>query len=130
MRYWKDTRQRGSQGQSQIQHFLTPTFELRGQVNAVDDPESVTYTLRVSPCPYFEALLLTRDMQGMIARIVKKDERSHLVAIIRLKDKTQDPHVDENEWVVFNDFAVTNVTEDEALSFAGSWKVSVPSSVC
>lgn len=69
-------------------------------------------------------------MQGMIARIVKKDERSHLVAIIRLKDKTQDPHVDENEWVVFNDFAVTNVTEDEALSFAGSWKVSVPSSVC
>lgn len=47
LRYWKDGRQRGQQGQLQTQHFLKSSFELRGQVNGVDDPETVTYKLRV-----------------------------------------------------------------------------------
>lgn len=51
LRYWKDGRQRGPQGQSQIQHFVKPAMELRGQVNGVDDPEPVLYQLRVSWSP-------------------------------------------------------------------------------
>lgn len=29
-------------------------------------------------------------------------------------------------WFIFNDFLVTNVSEREALSFAGGYKVSAP----
>jgi PAB-dependent poly(A)-specific ribonuclease subunit 2 len=30
----------------------------------------------------------------------------------------------QSPWFVFNDFVVRNVSEDEALSFPGKWKVS------
>lgn len=33
--------------------FLTPTVEVRGEVEGVDDAESVTYELRVRKCGYF-----------------------------------------------------------------------------
>lgn len=36
--------------------FLTPTVEVRGEVEGVDDPESVTYELRVRICGLFRAL--------------------------------------------------------------------------
>ena len=30
---------------------------------------------------------------------------------------------EEDEWVLFNDFTVAYISEDEALTFAGNWKV-------
>lgn len=30
-----------------------------------------------------------------------------------------------NDWVVFNDFSVRNISEDDALSFSAAWKVRV-----
>lgn len=47
LHYWKDSRLRGQQGPSQIQQFLPENFELRGQVNGVDDSETATYKFRV-----------------------------------------------------------------------------------
>lgn len=32
---------------------------------------------------------------------------------------------EEDGWYLFNDFAVRRVSEDEALSFPGKWKVRV-----
>lgn len=48
LRYWKDTRQRGANGQNQTQYFVKQFIELNGQVNGVDDPETVQYEFRVS----------------------------------------------------------------------------------
>ena len=41
LRYWIDTR---------TERFLTSTVEVRGEVEGVDDAQSVTYELRVSIC--------------------------------------------------------------------------------
>ena len=45
---------------------LQPRIELRGQVEGIDDPETVVYELR-----------------AIVAQVVAKDARSHLVAIIK-----------------------------------------------
>lgn len=60
----------------------------------------------------------------MIVRIVKKDERSHLVAIIHVPEEDDDEIYRDNPWVLFNDFTVCNISEEQALSFVGNWKVS------
>ena len=44
LKYWMDMR---------TGRFLTPTVEVRGEVEGVDDAESVTYELRVRKCGYF-----------------------------------------------------------------------------
>ncbi|GJE87918.1 PAB-dependent poly(A)-specific ribonuclease subunit PAN2 [Phanerochaete sordida] len=106
LRYWKDGRTRDAQGQSQVQHFLQPTIELRGQVNGVDDPTAVTYRLR-----------------GMVVRVVTKEERSHLVAVVRLPDEELERWEKDQPWYLFNDFSVRSLSEDDALSFQGNWKV-------
>lgn len=56
-RFWRDQRR---------QTFLKPRIELRGQVEGMDDPETVVYELR-----------------AMVAQVVTKDAHSHLVAIIK-----------------------------------------------
>lgn len=60
----------------------------------------------------------------MIVRVVKKDERSHLVAIIHVPEEDDDIMYRDNPWVLFNDFTVCNLSEDQALTFVGNWKVS------
>ena len=45
LKFWKDTRQ---------QVFLRPSIELRGYVNGEDDPETVTYELRVRCCDFLD----------------------------------------------------------------------------
>ena len=75
----------------------------------------------------------------MIIQVLNKDRRSHLVAIVKGKHSIQPielipecvtvpeaEHRDDllSPWFVFNDFSVQNISEDEALSFPGKWKVS------
>ncbi|KZP32520.1 PAB-dependent poly-A-specific ribonuclease subunit PAN2 [Athelia psychrophila] len=85
--------------------FLKPTIEIQGQVEGVDDPEIAVYKLR-----------------ALIVQITTKEKRSHLVAIIRVPDAEDRLDLD-SPWFVFNDFVVRNVSEEDALSFSGSWKV-------
>ncbi|TFY82963.1 hypothetical protein EWM64_g1049 [Hericium alpestre] len=94
--YWQDNRK---------QAFLRPRIELRGQNNGADDLQSVTYELR-----------------AMVVKVVAKDKRSHLVAIVKIPgDKLGQEYT--SPWFLFNDFVVQNITEEEALSFPGKWKV-------
>ncbi|KAJ7184324.1 ubiquitin carboxyl-terminal hydrolase-domain-containing protein [Mycena filopes] len=94
--YWLDNRSR---------RFLKPQIILHGQVEGVDDPEGAVYSLR-----------------SLVVQIVTKEKNSHLVAIVKVPEAEQ--RVDlSSPWFVFNDFAVQNITEEEALSFPDSWKI-------
>jgi PAB-dependent poly(A)-specific ribonuclease subunit 2 len=74
----------------------------------------------------------------MTIQVLNKDSRSHLVAIVKGKDPIlfiewlpESVTVPEAEyrddllspWFIFNDFSVQNISEEEALSFPGKWKV-------
>lgn len=54
LRYWMDTR---------TGRFLTPTVEVRGEVEGFDDTESVTYELRVRICTYFVLIFYERSFR-------------------------------------------------------------------
>ncbi|KAJ7789389.1 ubiquitin carboxyl-terminal hydrolase-domain-containing protein [Mycena olivaceomarginata] len=84
------------------QRFLKPQIALHGQVEGVDDPESAVYSLR----------------------IMNKEKSSHLVAIIKVPEAEGRTDL-ISPWFIFNDFAVQNITEAEALSFPGSWEAIV-----
>jgi hypothetical protein len=49
--------------------------------------------------------------------------------VVEVKNETHAPHlvtlakIPEDGWYLFNDFVVQSVTESEALSFVGAWKV-------
>ncbi|KAF7359264.1 PAN2-PAN3 deadenylation complex catalytic subunit PAN2 [Mycena sanguinolenta] len=94
--YWLDNKN---------QRFLKPQIELHGQVEGVDDPEGVVYSLR-----------------SFVVQIMNKEKSSHLVAIIKVPEAEGRTDL-TSPWFIFNDFAVQNITEAEALSFPGSWKV-------
>ena len=64
-KFWRDQRKRT---------FLRPKIELRGQIEGLDDPETVVYELR-----------------AMVAQIVAKDAHSHLVAIVKGKHRKSFP---------------------------------------
>jgi PAB-dependent poly(A)-specific ribonuclease subunit 2 len=76
--------------------------------------------------------------KAMIIQVLNKDRRSHLVAIVKGKHSIQPvdflpeyvpvPEAEHREdlqspWFIFNDFSVQNISEEEALSFPGKWKV-------
>ncbi|PFH50685.1 hypothetical protein AMATHDRAFT_144561 [Amanita thiersii Skay4041] len=90
---------------SRNQSFLSPTVQLHGQSLGVDDDTAVTYEIR-----------------ALVVEIVSKARPSHLVAIIKVPEAEGRDDID-SPWFVFNDFAVKNVSEAEALSFPGKWKV-------
>ncbi|EPQ58579.1 hypothetical protein GLOTRDRAFT_35919 [Gloeophyllum trabeum ATCC 11539] len=94
-KFWLDNRRH---------RFLSPMMEVHGQIEGVDDPEGVMYELR-----------------AMVVQVVPKTGSSHLVAIVKVPDAPSTP--DRSPWFVFNDFMVRNVSEAEALSFPGKWKV-------
>lgn len=75
--------------------------------------------------------------QAIIVQVLSKDRRSHLVAIVKGKfsvlctksnpeNSAAVPEAEDIEaspWFIFNDFSVQNISENEALSFPGKWKV-------
>ncbi|KAK7049364.1 poly(A)-specific ribonuclease [Paramarasmius palmivorus] len=97
--YWVDTRN---------STFLKPQIEIRGQMGEVDDPDTATYELR-----------------AMILQVVSNDQRPHLVAIVKVPDSELKNTSAEGRspWYVFNDFVVSNISEEEALSIPDRWKV-------
>ncbi|THH04450.1 hypothetical protein EW146_g10172 [Bondarzewia mesenterica] len=85
--------------------FLGPRVEVRAQVEGIDDVKGVMYELR-----------------SMVVKIVAKDKRSHLVAIVKVPEAESQKDL-QSPWFIFNDFVVHNISEEEALSFPGDWKV-------
>jgi PAB-dependent poly(A)-specific ribonuclease subunit 2 len=53
--------------------------------------------------------------------IKTEKEDPHLVAIVKVP-KEELPAEAKSPWYLFNDFLVRNISEDEALGFAGVWK--------
>lgn len=74
MRFWMDTR---------LGKFLQPQIEIQGQVEGEDDPEMVTYTLRVCLVAFCIPFLLKTLIQAMVCQITAESKHSHLVAIIK-----------------------------------------------
>lgn len=76
----------------------------------------------------------------MVIKVVSKNRRTHLIAVVRgtgivstgfsmcpdlvsaVPEAEGRPEF-ESPWFVFNDFVVHNISESEALSFTGKWKV-------
>ncbi|KAI0350212.1 hypothetical protein OH77DRAFT_1431210 [Trametes cingulata] len=94
-KFWRDQRR---------ETFLKPRVELRGHIEGMDDPETVTYELR-----------------AMVVQVVAKDANSHLVALVKVPEAERAQ--DAEPWYIFNDFLVQNMTEEEVLSFPSNWKV-------
>ncbi|OSC96358.1 hypothetical protein PYCCODRAFT_1481973 [Trametes coccinea BRFM310] len=94
-KFWRDQRR---------QTFLKPRVELRGQIEGMDDPETVVYELR-----------------AMVVQVVAKDSNSHLVALVKVPEAEQSQ--ESEPWYIFNDFLVQNMTEEEVLSVPSNWKV-------
>jgi PAB-dependent poly(A)-specific ribonuclease subunit 2 len=76
--------------------------------------------------------------KAIIIQVLSKEKCSHLVAIVKgnhlvpsvkfLHEPVLVPETEHAEsllspWFVFNDFSVRNISEEEALSFPGKWKV-------
>uniref|UniRef100_A0A0W0F3U7 PAN2-PAN3 deadenylation complex catalytic subunit PAN2 n=1 Tax=Moniliophthora roreri TaxID=221103 RepID=A0A0W0F3U7_MONRR len=96
--YWIDNRN---------STFLKPRIEIQGQMEDGDDPEFATYELR-----------------AMITQIVSNDQRPHLVAIVKIPENELEGAgiAGESPWYVFNDFVVSNISEEEALRCPDRWK--------
>ncbi|KJA18541.1 hypothetical protein HYPSUDRAFT_144864 [Hypholoma sublateritium FD-334 SS-4] len=91
--FWQDGRN---------SNFIQPRISLRGQVGGIDDEESVAY-----------------DIRAMVAKISGKEDKSHLVAIVKVPEAEQSG---SSPWFLFNDFVVKNISQEEALSFPDRWK--------
>ncbi|KAF8894503.1 ubiquitin carboxyl-terminal hydrolase-domain-containing protein [Infundibulicybe gibba] len=85
--------------------FLKAKVELQGEIDCVDDPETAVY-----------------DLRAMVVQIVSKNKHCHHVAIVKVPE-TERKHDESSPWFLFNDFSVTNIEENEALSFPGTWKI-------
>jgi PAB-dependent poly(A)-specific ribonuclease subunit 2 len=132
MKLWLDNRQ---------SRFLSPSVEVRGEVDGVDEAMGVVYELRVS-C-FFTCCSCAHlwFVQAMVVQIMTKERHSHLVAIVKgelfilavanaiptdndvVPEAESRPNL-KSAWFLFNDFVVRNISEEEALSFPSTWKVS------
>ncbi|KAF9265751.1 hypothetical protein L218DRAFT_859665 [Marasmius fiardii PR-910] len=85
--------------------FLKPFFEVNGYLEEGDDHQVAMYELR-----------------ALVLQIVSHDQRPHLVAIIKVPE-AEFEHGIGSPWYIFNDFVVSNISEEEALSFPDRWKI-------
>ena len=60
-------------------------------------------------------------LRGMVVQIQGEKDAPHLVAIERVSAAEQKEG--ESPWYLFNDFLVRNISDTEARSFTGAWKV-------
>ncbi|OCH89095.1 PAB-dependent poly-A-specific ribonuclease subunit PAN2 [Obba rivulosa] len=99
LNHWKD-KPRG-------ERFVRENILVTGDLIHDEDVEPVEYELR-----------------SMVIQIVTKDKHSHLVAIVKVPEAQMSQNSElQSPWFIFNDFVVRNISEQEALSFPGNWKV-------
>lgn len=63
------------------------------------------------------------EITGMVVQITDRVNRSHLVTLAKVPDS--DGNLDGKLWCLFNDFLVTEISEDEALNMSYWWKKPV-----
>lgn len=133
IKFWLDAKKR---------RFLTPSVNLHGQTDGVDDPEAAVYELRVRALPTLAEAPLTKRMGAVdcctgghptsafpLGRDCERYSCRGVEVFVRdqppflVPDSEQDPE-NISPWFVFNDFAVRNVSEEEALNFPDLWKAS------
>ena len=134
IKFWLDVKKR---------RFLTPNLSLHGQIDGVDDPEVAAYELRVRVLFLSDGVPLTKRA-GTVSRCTgghttpafplgRDRERYSSTNVERfvwdrllfsVPGSEQDPE-NISPWFVFNDFAVKNVSEEEALNFPDLWKASL-----
>ena len=56
-------------------------------------------------------------LRGLTCEIRFDEQVAHMVTFVKLQDET------EPKWLLFNDFLVKSVSEEEALTFAAPWKI-------
>ncbi|KAI9690962.1 MAG: poly(A)-specific ribonuclease [Bathelium mastoideum] len=67
--------------------------------------------------------IVVYELVGLVADInVGENNKSHLVSMINVGPSSRDPSRD-NQWFIFNDFLVQQVSMDEALRFEPKWKL-------
>jgi hypothetical protein len=126
--FWLDNRN---------QTFLTPQVGIQGQVEGSDDPDVAVYKLRVRflcnitnsclpgvgfRCAGYiqrEALSSGCNSSGYVFSSLPSPTKSKGCSVPEAEERTDL----QSPWFVFNDFVVRNVSEEEALSFPGKWKV-------
>lgn len=110
------------------QTFLKPRIKIGGLKELEDGTKEdggveLEYQIRVSvPSQTCLTMTYVRFIQALVVEIVEKDKHSHLVAIVKVPQAESRKDL-ASPWFVFNDFHVQNVSEQEALSFLGKWKV-------
>ncbi|KAG7086554.1 hypothetical protein E1B28_002503 [Marasmius oreades] len=87
------------------QTLLKPFVEVNGHLEEGDDPQVATYELR-----------------ALVLQIVSSDQHPHLVGIIKVPE-AEFQHETGSPWYIFNDFVVSNISQEEALSFPDRWKI-------
>ncbi|KAK4051846.1 poly(A)-specific ribonuclease [Microbotryomycetes sp. JL201] len=92
--------------------FLSPRFAVVKQDTSI----SVTCLQRDQEAPPSS---IVYELRAMVAQIQPEDDPSHLVALAQVNSGESA----EASWHLFNDFLVRPVSEDEALSFPGTWKI-------
>ncbi|KAM0788388.1 hypothetical protein ACM66B_001526 [Microbotryomycetes sp. NB124-2] len=92
--------------------FLSPRFAIVKQDTSV----GVTCLTRNQEAP---ADSVVYELRAMVAQIQPEDDPSHLVALAQVNAGASA----DASWHLFNDFLVRPVSEDEALSFPGIWKI-------
>jgi hypothetical protein len=68
---------------SRNQTFLKAQVEIHGQIEGMDDPETVLYDLRVLYCGIEPSPGHSKHLQAMVVQIVSKEKKSHLVSIVK-----------------------------------------------
>ena len=63
------------------------------------------------------------ELRAMVVQIQLEGDPAHLVSIVRIPDAELTDETRNRPWHLFNDFLVRPISEAEALSFPGPWKV-------
>lgn len=61
-------------------------------------------------------------LRSIVAQVQADKDVPHLIALVKIQDADKDKNSEES-WYLFNDFLVRPVSQEEALSFPGAWKV-------
>lgn len=100
-----------------LKGWLVPEF----YVARTNDGSSVLFAKRESVPS--QVPVRRYDITGLVVQITDRVNRSHLVTLTKVPDKTG--KLDKESWCLFNDFLVTEVSQEEALDLSYWWKKPV-----
>ncbi|KAH8925754.1 hypothetical protein BT69DRAFT_1239751 [Atractiella rhizophila] len=116
---WLDSPSKGRFLQPRIEFYrLGESIAVR---NAAQTASNTVYELRASIILYLGDLLLKLS-QALVFQVQTEEDPAHLVAAIKVPANS-DSGIKKDAWYLFNDFLVRQISEEEALSFSGTWKI-------